>query len=126
MHSLSPLILITQLGKCVSSQSWEMGWLTVYTLCPQCLTHGQDLCSILRRHKNGQPLSPMGSQEPEGGYLGTRNIKPQHTVTNNYSKLFASGKVGETATGRQVKKDALLAILPHFPPHWGWGVRGGN
>lgn len=47
----------------------------------------------------------MGSQEPEGDSLGTGNLKPQHTITNNYSKLFASGKVGETALGMQVKKD---------------------
>lgn len=80
----------------------------------------------MARTQRWAQLSPRWSQEPEGGSLGTRDIKPKHTVTNNYSMLFASGKVCETAKGRQVKEDltARLGHRPHIPPCIGVGVWG--
>lgn len=62
---------------------------------------------------------PWGSQESEGGSLGIRDIKLQHTITNRYPKSPAGGKVRETAMGRQVKELTTRAVPATLT--WGWG-----
>lgn len=73
-------------------------------------------------HSRDRPLPPTGSQESEGGSLGTRDIKLQHTIISKCPKQPAGGKVRDCC-----RKAGEGAHCYGIPCHtalltWGWSV----